>query len=227
MKNQLTLTNINKQFDVFGVPTTVLGGISLTINQGGQYAIAGISGSGKSTLLGIIGGIEEPTTGTVNLAGEPVAMLARQNPRLFFSTYVGFIFQSPHLIYELNVLENITLRARLAGSNTEQANERARALLDILELGDKATFMPAQLSLGQAQRVAVARALLSRPYFILADEPTAHLDASTRDKVVKTLTEYQQEGGTLVITSHDPHVIDALETVYTLRNGQLALTRNG
>ena len=225
MKNRFTLRNVSKQFVVAGAtstpPIAVLKDVTIQFDQGEQYAIAGVSGTGKSTLLSLIGGIEHVTAGSVLFNDVEVHELVQTSPQRFFGKHVSMIFQVPHLINELSVLENILIRGMLAKQPRSESYDRATHLLEKVGLTDKAAMLPATLSLGEAQRVAVVRAFFSHPSFIIADEPTAHLDSKTRENVLDLLDDFYKDGGGLIVASHDPSVIERMHHVYDLREGSL------
>jgi len=224
MKNRFTLHNVTKQFvgAPSGVlPLHVLNDISVQFEEGERYAIAGISGTGKSTFLSLLAGIDEVTTGSVLYNTYEVYPLAKESPLSFYTKHVSMIFQVPYLINELSVLENIMLRGMITGQSPTESRKRAFELLEKVDLADKALLAPATLSLGQAQRVAVLRALFSKPSFVIADEPTAHLDGQTREMVLSLLDDFHQSGGGLIMTSHDPSVIKRMHKIYDLVEGNL------
>lgn len=188
---------------------------SAEIAPGMRIALSGRSGSGKSTLLHLFAGLEEPTAGTIEWPGLGGTPFGR--PAL-----VGMIFQGPSLLPALDVTENVELPLLLAGVDAEQARSRASAALRRLELDSLAAKLPQELSGGQAQRVAVARALASRPALILADEPTGQLDHEAGSLVVSVLLEAAAElGAALVISTHDDTVAARLPTRWTVRDGRL------
>jgi ABC-type lipoprotein export system ATPase subunit len=193
--------------------------VSLTVAPGESVAIVGPSGCGKSTLLYLIGGLERPTAGTVELAGQriddaPEAQLARLRRRA-----LGFVFQAFHLVDELTALENIELPALLAGASPRTARERARELLNQVDLEDRADHLPSALSGGQRQRTAIARALANEPLVVLADEPTGNLDSAGTTEVLRLFERLRVAGQTLITVTHDSRVAATADRLISMRDG--------
>ncbi len=193
--------------------------VSLTVMPGESVAIVGPSGCGKSTLLYLLGGLERPTTGTIELAGQPIhdapeSSLARQRRHA-----LGFVFQAFHLVDELTALENIELPALLAGASPRTARERARELLHQVDLEDRADHLPSALSGGQRQRVAIARALANAPLLVLADEPTGNLDSTATTEVLRLFEQLRAAGQTLVTVTHDSRVAATADRLVSMRDG--------
>jgi len=191
-------------------------GVSATVTPSTRVALTGPSGSGKSTLLHLMAGLETPTAGTVSwpgLGGHPLAVPGR----------IGVVFQGPSLLPALDVVENVALPLLLADTAEDEATARAVAALDLLAIGDLARKLPEQLSGGQAQRVAVARALAARPALILADEPTGQLDHEAAALVIDVLLHATTElGAALVVSTHDPLIAQRLPTQWAMRDGTLS-----
>jgi ABC-type lipoprotein export system ATPase subunit len=193
--------------------------VSLTVAPGESVAIVGPSGCGKSTLLYLIGGLERPTAGTVELAGQriddaPEAQLARLRRRA-----LGFVFQAFHLVDELTALENIELPALLAGASPRAARDRARELLNQVDLEDRANHLPSALSGGQRQRTAIARALANEPLVVLADEPTGNLDSAGTTEVLRLFEQLRAAGQTLITVTHDSRVAATADRLISMRDG--------
>ncbi len=191
-----------------GSRQTVLDGIDLEAEAGWTVRLEGPSGAGKSTFLNLLSGLLPPDSGEVVIGGEPVHAYSESRRDRFRAETVGYVFQSFNLLSPLTVLENLTLPATLAGRG--RAIERGEALevLERLGLAGQENKRPYHLSVGQRQRVAVARALLLRPKLLLADEPTASLDAHSGRKVAEALLEIRKQGTTLVLATHDPMLMD-------------------
>ena len=191
-------------------------GIGATVTPGTRVALTGPSGSGKSTLLHLMAGLETPTAGTVSwpgLGGHPLAVPGR----------IGVVFQGPSLLPALDVVENVALPLLLADTAEDEATTRAVAALDLLAIGDLARKLPEQLSGGQAQRVAVARALAARPALILADEPTGQLDHEAAALVIEVLLHATTAlDAALVVSTHDPLIAQRLPTRWAMRDGTLS-----
>ncbi|HSD27057.1 MAG TPA: ABC transporter ATP-binding protein [Vicinamibacteria bacterium] len=202
-----------------GREITVLRDITFELEAGGFLAVTGPSGSGKSTLLGLLAGLDRPTRGRVVLDGRDLAALTEDERARVRAEAVGFVFQSFHLIPTLTARENIQVPLELRG---EEARARADELLGRVGLGDRGHHYPAQLSGGEQQRVAVARAFVHRPKVLFADEPTGNLDAANGRNVVALLDELNRElGTTLVLVTHEPDLAARAGRVIRLRDGAL------
>ena len=198
----------------------VLADVTLEIPARQFVAIAGPSGSGKSTLLGLIAGLDRPSTGCIRVAGAEVTALSEDALARFRLDTVGYIFQSFHLIPTLTALENVAVPLELAGE--ADALERARALLGEVGLGDRTERYPVQLSGGEQQRVAVARAVARRPPVLLADEPTGNLDSATGKQIIELILGLNRTlGSTLVLVTHDPALAAHADRLITLRDGRV------
>jgi putative ABC transport system ATP-binding protein len=193
--------------------------VGLSITRGESVAIIGPSGCGKSTLLYLLGGLERPTAGTLELAGRrieaaPEASLARLRRRA-----LGFVFQAFHLVDELTALENVELPALLAGASPRTARQRARELLQRVDLENRADHLPSALSGGERQRVAIARALANRPDIVLADEPTGNLDSVATTEVLRLFERLRAGGQTLITVTHDSRVAATADRLISMRDG--------
>jgi putative ABC transport system ATP-binding protein len=198
----------------------VLAEVTLEIPARQFVAIAGPSGSGKSTLLGLIAGLDRPSTGRIRVAGAEVTALSEDALARFRLDTIGYIFQSFHLIPTLTALENVAVPLELAGE--PDALPRARALLEEVGLGDRAEHYPVQLSGGEQQRVAVARAVARRPPVLLADEPTGNLDSATGKQIIELILGLNRTlGSTLVLVTHDPALAAHADRLITLRDGRV------
>jgi putative ABC transport system ATP-binding protein len=196
----------------------VLANVSLDVPAGQFLAIAGPSGSGKSTLLGLIAGLDQPTTGRIEVAGVEITRLDEDALARFRRDTIGYVFQAYHLIPTLTALENVAVPLELGGD--ADALPRAHALLATVGLGDRAHHYPVQLSGGEQQRVAVARAIARRPRLLLADEPTGNLDSSTGQQIIDLLLDLNETlGSTLVLVTHDTALAAHADRVVSLRDG--------
>ncbi len=205
MQGTIELHAVSKSYrDPGGQSRAVLDTVSLHIPTGGNALIDGPSGAGKSTLLNLLSGLVLPDSGEVKIGEVEVSALSESRRDRFRAQHVGYIFQSFNLISPLSILENLTLPMYLNGSANKPLEDRARDILDRFGLLDHAHKHPYQLSVGQRQRVAVARAILHRPAVLLADEPTASLDAASAQAVIGAIRELQESGATLVVATHDP-----------------------
>lgn len=216
------IENVTRNFKTGQVETQALRGVNLAIQNGEFTALVGPSGSGKTTLLQLIGCLDLPTSGSVYINGKDVSKLNRNQRADMRRSTIGFIFQFFALIPTLTAYENIEMPLLLNGHNASERRQRVQELLESVELSDRAHHRPDQLSGGEQQRVAVARALAPRPALILADEPTANLDTPNGRQVMETMTRLNQETGvTFVFATHDPRVIEYARRVVTLRDGRI------
>lgn len=200
--------------------TKALDGVDLNINQGEFVAIIGASGSGKSTLLNMIGGLDNPTSGEVQIGGKEIGNMNADELTVFRRRNIGFIFQNYNLIPVLNVLENITLPIELDGKSPDELF--ITEIIDILGLKEKIYKMPSQLSGGQQQRVAIARALASKPNIILADEPTGNLDSVTSEEVLDLMKKMSEQfHQTIVMITHDPNIASKADRTIKISDGKV------
>lgn len=195
----LTVRQLVKSYPSGEQTLTVLDGLSLTLSPGENAAIVGPSGCGKSTLLYILGTLEPPTSGQVEIAGQRPFELPAADLPTFRNRTIGFIFQEHHLMPQLSVRENVLLPGLAAGALTDELRTRADALIDRVGLGHRRDHLPGRLSGGERQRVAVARALLLSPPLLLADEPTGSLDEANSERIAALLLEMQQENGSMLL----------------------------
>jgi len=222
------LTNVTKTYTIGKLETPALRGISMSIESGEFTALVGPSGSGKTTLLQLIGCLDQPTTGEVFINGKDVTRLNRNQRADLRRGTIGFVFQFFALIPTLTAYENIEMPLLLNGLNAHDRRERVNSLLESVDLADRANHRPDQLSGGEQQRVAVARALSTRPVLVLADEPTANLDTENGRVVMETMVRLNQETGvTFVFATHDPRVIHYARRTVTLRDGLLDANGKG
>ena len=221
----LKLEAVHKQYENGDRdPVPVLKGITLTVNRGDSIAIVGPSGSGKSTLLNILGSLDTPSSGSIQLDGQELANLSEQNLASIRNKKIGFIFQSHHLLPQCSVLENVLVPTLAEnGKASAEAIERAQQLLDRVGLGHRLTHRPAQLSGGECQRVAVVRALINQPSLILADEPTGALDRSTAKSLAELLIELNRDDRiTLIVVTHSAELASHMGTTHQLQDGTFA-----
>jgi len=196
-----------------------LDGVSLQIAAGEYVAVQGHSGSGKSTLLALAGGLALPTEGSVTVAGEKISTLPSAARAKFRADHVGFVFQMFHLLPYLNIVENVRIAAR--DPRSPQSQQDAEALLDRFGLQDRRTHRPAQLSAGERQRVAMARALLNGPKLLLADEPTGNLDPENASIVLDALDSFHTDGGTVLLVTHHADAAERAGRMVSLSRGQV------
>ena len=221
-KATLATQRISKTFMQGEEEIIVLNNIDSIFMQEKSYAITGISGSGKSTFIHIIAGLDTPTTGTVlfnNLSLQKFSTCQREQ---FLNKSIGLVFQSPHLLRELSVVENIMLPGLIAGRSKNECEKRAIELLRKVELLQKKDSKVGELSGGQQQRVAIARALFNEPAFLIADEPTGNLDLATGKTIIDLLLScYHEWGMGIIVSSHDDYVAEKMHEIYTLSCGSL------
>lgn len=199
---------------------TILKGIDLEIKEGESVAIVGASGSGKSTLLGLLAGLDRSSTGEIKLYGHALSKLNEEKRAKLRGEYVGFIFQSFHLLPSLEAIENVMLPAELKGDH--QARHKAEALLERVGLSHRLTHYPRQLSGGEQQRVAIARAFASEPKILFADEPTGNLDEENGKTIIQLLFELNRsQGTTLVLVTHDTHLASQCDRQLIMSAGHL------
>jgi len=202
---------------------TALEGIDLQVARGEMLSIVGASGSGKSTLLNLIGGLDRPSAGEIRIDGRAIASLSDDDLTRLRRDKIGFIFQFFNLLPSLNCLENVALPLHLKGIPKKQTTERARELLEMVQLGQRMDHLPDELSGGERQRVAIARALAFYPPILLADEPTGNLDSHTGAEILKLIHDlHQRLGATVLIVTHDAGVAESCARTVTLRDGRLA-----
>ncbi|MDW8344905.1 MAG: ABC transporter ATP-binding protein [Verrucomicrobiae bacterium] len=217
----IELADVHKIYLVGEVAVPALNGVSVQIEDGEFLAITGPSGSGKSTLMHIMGCLDTPTRGTVRLDGQLIdAHSTAELPRIR-NRKIGFVFQAFNLLPKLTVLQNVELPLVYAGLPSSVRHSRATAALEAVGLADRMHHRPNQLSGGQIQRAAIARALVNDPRVILADEPTGNLDTRTGDQILRLFCELHQNGRTIAIVTHDSHVASFAKRRLELRDGQI------
>ncbi len=217
-----------KVYDKGGVPVHALRGVDLDVHEGEFTALAGPSGSGKTTLLNLIGGLDRPTAGTVEVAGRDVAGLDKGEAADFRLAHIGFVFQAYNLVPVLTAYENAEFTLLLRGVAAAERRAAVTALLERVGLGELMDRKPHELSGGQQQRVAVARALATRPRIVLADEPTANLDSEPSTALLELMEELNRElGTTFLFSSHDPVVLDAARRTVRLLDGRVVVAEEG
>jgi putative ABC transport system ATP-binding protein len=218
----ISILDIVKIYNHTSVPVRALNGVTLSVETGEFTAIVGPSGSGKTTLLNIIGGLDQPTSGSVVIDDVDISSMKKDELIDFRLWHIGFVFQAYNLIPVLTAQENIEFVMLLQGVNKQERTQRTRELLDAVGLADRGHNRPAELSGGQQQRVAVARALASHPSFVLADEPTANLDTKSAMSLLELMEHLNHEHGmTFLFSTHDMRVIQRAHRVVTLEDGSV------
>jgi ABC-type lipoprotein export system ATPase subunit len=219
----ITARGLHKSYPVGKGALEVLRGIDLDVVRGEFLALRGASGAGKSTLLHLLGGLDLPNQGEIRFDGTDLRALSPRALAQWRNRRVGFIFQAYHLLPELSALENVALPARVARTAPAEAARRAAALLERVGLAKRLEHRPYELSGGEQQRVAVARALINEPDLILADEPTGNLDSHTGGEIIELLDSLRAERqATFIMATHDAHIAARARRVLELADGQLA-----
>jgi putative ABC transport system ATP-binding protein len=220
-RNVLETHGLQKTFESEGAPVRALRGVDFSMRAGEFAAVMGPSGCGKSTLLNLVAGLDTPSDGEVIVAGESLAGKDENDLARMRRAHIGIVFQFFNLLEGMSVLENVTLPAVIAGTKRRQAETRARDLLDLLGLADKANDAPGVLSGGQRQRLAIARALANQPTLLLADEPTGALDSAGGEEVLELFRRLHAGGQTIVLVTHDQDVADAANRIVLMRDGRI------
>jgi putative ABC transport system ATP-binding protein len=221
LKAVVELAGVGKTYARGSGEVTALADITLTIGDGEAVAIMGPSGSGKSTLLSLLGCLDRPTRGEYRLDGTLVSVMGDDALSRIRNRHIGFVFQSFHLIPQLTVAENVETPLLYAGVSEEEARRRALRALDRVGLTTRADHRPTELSGGEAQRAAVARALVTEPRLVLADEPTGNLDSGTGEEVAALLEGVNRDGSTLVLVTHNEALARRVRRVVRLRDGRV------
>ncbi len=219
----LAMRGVRKTFEAENAPVRALRGVDLTVHVGEFVALMGPSGCGKSTLLNLVAGLDTADEGDIRVAGEEVTGRSEDDLARLRRRHIGLVFQFFNLLEGMTVLENVALPAVIAGRKRKMAETRARDLLDLLGIGDKAAAVPGVLSGGQRQRLAIARALANDPTLLLADEPTGALDSEGGMEVIELLRRLHEGGQTIVLVTHDDGVARAAGRVARMRDGRITL----
>lgn len=220
--NVIEIKDLVKVYNSTAVQVTAVDCVNLTIEKGEFTAIVGPSGSGKTTLLNMIGGLDQPTSGTILVDGVDITRLKTKQLIDFRLNNIGFVFQSYNLIPVLTAGENVSFILEMQGVPKSTIEARTKEILTDVGLGDRINSRPNQLSGGQQQRVAVARAMASRPKFILADEPTANLDSKSTSRLLEMMEELnRKENITFLFSTHDPRVMNKAHRILVLEDGRI------
>jgi putative ABC transport system ATP-binding protein len=217
----LTARGVRKTFEAENAPVRALRGVDLDVAAGDFVAVMGPSGCGKSTLLNLVAGLDVADEGTITVAGQQVTGQSEDDLARLRRKHIGIVFQFFNLLEGMTVLENVALPTIIAGRKRRMAETRARDLLDLLGIGDKAAAVPGVLSGGQRQRLAIARAQANQPTQRLADEPTGALDSEGGTEVIELLRRLHTGGQTMILVTHDPDVAEAAERIARMRDGRI------
>jgi len=213
-------TDLTKTYMLGKVPVEALRGINLRVEIGDFLAILGPSGSGKSTLLNLIGALDKPTSGTLEIDGVNVSTL-KDNELADLRRNIGFVFQFFNLIPRLTALNNVELPMSIAGVKKSEREKRAEELLEMVDLKNRINHKPAELSGGQQQRVAIARALANNPRFLLLDEPTGNIDSKTAHELIDLIKKLNSDGVTIILVTHDQHLAREAKRTAQMLDGEI------
>ncbi|MDA7660175.1 ABC transporter ATP-binding protein [Verrucomicrobia bacterium] len=216
------LRDIRKTYHLGGEVIHALDGVDLDVDQGDFTSIIGPSGSGKSTLMHILGCLDTPSSGSMNLDGMDIHDATPRQLAKVRGEKIGFVFQFFNLLPKLSVAQNVELPLIYKGASSRERRERAMQALDLVNLEDRAKHRPSQLSGGQQQRVAIARALVNDPRIIFADEPTGNLDSHTGEMILETFCKLHEEGRTIMLVTHDPEIAALTPKKIEIRDGKIA-----
>ena len=217
----VSLRDVHRDYPLGAERVHALQGVTLDVERGDYVAIVGPSGCGKSTLLNLMGVIDQPTSGTVEIGGKRVDQMSDWEATSFRLRNIGFVFQRFYLMPILSALENVALPMAEAGFRKEEQRMRAAELLEYVGLSNRERHRPSQLSGGEQQRVAIARALANRPSLLLADEPTGELDAHTGAEIISLFRRLNADGATIVVVTHDEELADAARRKIHMRDGRI------
>ncbi len=228
MPHAVEVDGLTRQYIMGGEPLDVLRGVDLTIEHGEIVCVMGPSGSGKSTLLNIVGGLDRPTSGSVRIENEDLASMDDERLAVYRRRQVGFVFQSFNLIPTMTAMRNVELPLLFAGEAAQARIDRATAALEAVGLGHRLNHRPTELSGGEQQRVAVARAVVNEPTIILADEPTGNLDSKTGHEILDLIRDMNAAGRTFLITTHDRTIAESVaDRIITIVDGSIESIEQG
>ena len=219
----LEAENVGRDYSQGDALLSVLRDLNISVRAGEKLAVVGVSGSGKTTLLNLLGGLDDPTAGRVNVCGQDWTDIDASARAQWRNKHVGFVYQFHHLLGEFSALENVALPCLIGGASVTESQQRAAELLDKVGLADRVDHKPAELSGGERQRVAIARALVTSPSVVLMDEPTGNLDPQTANVILDLLLELNQALHiSFVVVTHDPAIAARMDRTVKLIDGQLS-----
>ncbi|HIG88882.1 lipoprotein-releasing ABC transporter ATP-binding protein LolD [Candidatus Thioglobus sp.] len=222
MSNIIECNNLSYSYSNGKQEMPVLQNLNLSVDQGESVAILGQSGCGKSTLLNLLGGMDEPSSGTVLINNTNLAELSEEKTTQLRAQHLGFVYQFHHLLKDFSALDNVAMPLLIQGENKQTSKEKSKQLLESVGLKNRIEHLPAELSGGERQRVAIARALITNPSCLLADEPSGNLDAKNALDILELITDLNQtQHSSLVIVTHDEKIASKMQRVLILENGQL------
>lgn len=222
MSNIIECNNLSYSYSNGKQEMPVLQNLNLSVDQGESVAILGQSGCGKSTLLNLLGGMDEPSSGTVLINNTNLAELSEEKITQLRAQHLGFVYQFHHLLKDFSALDNVAMPLLIQGENKQTSKEKSKQLLESVGLKNRIEHLPAELSGGERQRVAIARALITNPSCLLADEPSGNLDAKNALDILELITDLNQtQHSSLVIVTHDEKIASKMQRVLILENGQL------
>jgi putative ABC transport system ATP-binding protein len=225
MNSVIKIENVVKTYHMGEIEVHALMGVDLNISEGEFVAVIGPSGSGKSTLMHIVGLLDRPTSGTVKLQGKDVSKLSQDERAILRNKHIGFVFQQFNLLARTTAIDNVGLPLLYAGVKAKDREIRAKKALEEVGLGERLYHFSTQLSGGQQQKVAIARALINNPTLILADEPTGNLDSKSGSEIMNLLKKLNEDGNTIVLVTHELHIAQGTKRIVEIRDGKIVLDK--
>ena len=217
----VSMEHIYKNYYRGKTEVPVLRDVNFTMERGDYAAIMGPSGSGKTTLMNLVGCLDKPTSGTYLLEGQDIGQQKDDALAVIRNRYLGFVFQSFYLLPKMNAIDNVALPLLYAGVSKKERTERAKEALELVGLSERMKFLPNQLSGGQCQRIAIARAMVGKPTLLLADEPTGALDSASGEQVMELFQKLNDQGTTVLMITHELAVAQCAKKIYHIRDGIL------